>query len=130
MSFRRKRGEISITFMSGPLDGKTIPFDQPDAGETTIITIGRRDTCDIHLTFDNQVSRLHARVGCGANPVTDDESSLPALLTFWLEDSNSRNGTYIEKDPDPLQERVPMRPGTLFRIGRTWLRLDVPLSFG
>lgn len=130
MNFRRKRGEISITFMSGPLDGKTIPFDQPDAGETTIITIGRRDTCDIHLTFDNQVSRLHARVGCVANAVTDEESSLPALLTFWLEDSNSRNGTYIEKDPDPLQERVPMRPGTLFRIGRTWLRLDVPLSFG
>lgn len=130
MSFRRKRGEISITFMSGPLDGKTITFDQPEAGDTKIITIGRRDTCEIHLTFDNQVSRLHARVGCAANPVTDEETSLPALLTFWLEDSNSRNGTYIEKDPDPLQERVPMRPGTLFRIGRTWLRLDVPLSFG
>ena len=130
MSFRRKRGEISITFMSGPLDGKTITFDQPEAGDTTIITIGRRDTCDIHLPFDNQVSRLHARVGCVANEVKDDESSLPTLLSFWLEDSSSRNGSYVEKDPDPLQNRVNMRPGTLFRIGRTWLRLDVPLSFG
>ncbi|MDQ7027547.1 MAG: FHA domain-containing protein [Anaerolineae bacterium] len=130
MSFRRKRGEISITFMSGPLDGKTITFDQPDAGETSIITIGRRDTCDIHLPFDNQVSRLHARVGCVANAMNDEETLLPSLLAFWLEDSNSRNGTYIEKDPDPLQERQNMRPGTIFRIGRTWLRLDVPLSFG
>ena len=130
MSFRRKRGEISITFMSGPLDGKTLIFDQPEIGDQSVISIGRRDTCDIHLPFDNQVSRLHARLGCVASSVSDSQSSLPALLSFWLEDSNSRNGTYVEKDPDPLQERAHMRPGTLFRIGRTWLRLDVPLSFG
>jgi len=125
-----RRGEISVTFMSGPLDGKTMTFEQPDVSEQRIITIGRRDTCDIHLGFDNQVSRLHARLGCVASPVTDSESSLPALLSFWLEDSNSRNGSYIEKDPDPINERVNLRPGVLFRIGRTWLRLDVPLSFG
>ena len=131
MSFRRKRGEISVTFMSGPLDGKTITFDQPDIGDQMIINIGRRDTCDIHLPFDNQVSRLHAQLGCVVRPVTEDEeSSLPSLLSFWLEDKGSRNGTYIEKDPDPIEERVDVRPGTLFRVGRTWLRLDVPLSFG
>jgi len=130
MSFRRKRGEISVTFMSGPLDGKTITFDQPEVGDQMIINIGRRDTCDIHLPFDNQVSRLHAQLGCVANRVTESDSSLPSLLIFWLEDHGSRNGTYLEKDPDPLQERVNVRPGTLFRIGRTWLRLDVPLSFG
>lgn len=126
----RRRGEISVTFMSGPLDGKMMAFEQPDVGEQKIISIGRRDTCDIHLSFDNQVSRLHARLGCVSTPITDSESSLPALLSFWLEDGNSRNGSYIEKDPDPLQERVNLRPGTLFRIGRTWMRLDVPLSFG
>ena len=125
-----RRGEISVTFMSGPLDGKTLTFEQPTPGEQRIITIGRRDTCDIHLGFDNQVSRLHARLGCVSNSITDEESSLPALLSFWLEDSNSRNGSFIEKDPDPLTERVNLRPGILFRIGRTWLRLDVPLSFG
>jgi len=125
-----RRGEISVTFMSGPLDGKTLTFEQPDAGDQKIITIGRRDTCDIHLGFDNQVSRLHARLGCVSNPITDSESSLPALLSFWLEDSNSRNGSFIEKDPDPITERMNLRPGILFRIGRTWLRLDVPLSFG
>lgn len=128
----RGRGEISVTFMSGPLDGKTLVFDQPSVGEQKIINIGRRDTCDIHLGFDNQVSRLHARLGCVSTPVTDSQSdaSLPALLSFWLEDGNSRNGSYIEKDPDPITRRVNLRPGTLFRIGRTWMRLDVPLSFG
>lgn len=127
-----RRGDISVTFMSGPLDGKTLTFEQPELGDQRIITIGRRDTCDIHLDFDNQVSRLHARLGCVSNMMVDsnDESSLPALLSFWLEDSNSRNGSYIEKDPDPIADRRNLRPGTLFRIGRTWLRLDVPLSFG
>jgi pSer/pThr/pTyr-binding forkhead associated (FHA) protein len=126
----RGRGEISVTFMSGPLDGKTMVFDQPTLGEQKIINIGRRDTCDIHLDFDNQVSRLHARLGCVSTPITDSQSTLPALLSFWLEDGNSRNGSYIEKDPDPIQKRINLRPGTLFRIGRTWMRLDVPLSFG
>ena len=120
--------KISITFMSGPLDGKTLRFDQPEMGEETIITIGRREGCDIHLPFDNQVSRLHARLGCAAIAVTSSESvSNPFLLAFWLEDADSRNGTFIEKEA--IQGRQNLRPGTLFRIGRTWLRLDVPFSF-
>jgi pSer/pThr/pTyr-binding forkhead associated (FHA) protein len=124
-------GKISVTFMSGPLDGKVLDFEQPEEGEQMIITIGRRDSCDIHLPFDNQVSRLHARLGCAARPMnTETDPPLPMLLSFWIEDSGSRNGTYIEKDSDPIKERVHLRPGTLFRIGRTWLRLDVPLSFG
>jgi pSer/pThr/pTyr-binding forkhead associated (FHA) protein len=129
MNFRRRRGEISITFMSGPLDGRTLMFEQPDYGQQRVITIGRRDTCDIHLPFDNQVSRVHARLGCVASQISESDS-MPAVLSFWLEDGSSRNGTYVEKRPEPIAERVTMRPGTLFRIGRTWLRLDVPLSFG
>ena len=127
----RRRGEVSITFMSGPLDGKTIPFEQPDLGKQRIITIGRREGCDVLMKFDNQVSRLHARLGCTARAVTASDSvSSPTLLSFWLEDGGSRNGTFIEKDPEPLEGRVTLRPGTLFRVGRTWLRLDVPLSYG
>lgn len=132
MSFRRKNGEISVTFMSGPLDGKTLTFNQPAPNDQLVLTIGRRDTCDIHLGFDNQVSRLHARLGCMAQPISSSDAgaSNPPILSFWLEDSNSRNGTFIEKNPDPINGRVNLRPDTLFRIGRTWLRLDVPLSFG
>lgn len=124
---RRKKGDISITYMSGPLDGKTMTFPQPGSGQQKIITIGRREGCDIHMTFDNQVSRLHARLICEAQQ--PDIPTAPLLL-FWLEDGGSRNGTFVEKLPDPIEERVSLRPGMLFRIGRTWMRLDVPLSFG
>jgi pSer/pThr/pTyr-binding forkhead associated (FHA) protein len=122
--------KISVTYMSGPLDGKILRFDQPEIGEESVLTIGRREGCDIYLPFDNQVSRLHARLGCDSLPITSTESvTNPFVLMFWLEDAHSRNGTFVEKEKDPLRGRVNLRPGTLFRIGRTWLRLDIPFSF-
>ncbi len=121
--------EISITHMSGPNDGKTLRFEQPEVGDELIINIGRREGCDIHLPNDNQVSRLHARLGCIVSPITASDSvTEPYVLSFWLEDMRSRNGTFLEREKEPLRGRVSLRPGTLFRIGRTWLRLDVPLS--
>ena len=121
--------EISITHMSGPNDGKTLRFEQPEVGDELIINIGRREGCDIHLPNDNQVSRLHARLGCIVSPITASNSvTEPYVLSFWLEDMRSRNGTFLEREKEPLRGRVSLRPGTLFRIGRTWLRLDVPLS--
>lgn len=126
----KRRGEISITFMSGPMDGKTLPFEQPEPGKQRIISIGRREGCDVLLKFDNQVSRIHVRLGCTARAVTATDSvANPAFLSFWLEDGGSRNGTFVEKDTNPVESRLPLRPGTLFRVGRTWLRLDVPLSY-
>lgn len=121
--------EISVTHMSGPLDGKTLRFEQPDIGGELILNIGRREGCDIHLPSDNQVSRVHARLGCQSTAVTASDSvSEPYILSFWLEDMRSRNGTFVEREKDPLRGRTSLRPGMLFRIGRTWLRLDVPLS--
>ncbi len=121
--------EISITHMSGPLDGKTLRFEQPDISGELILNIGRREGCDIHLPADNQVSRVHARLGCMSTAVTASDSvSEPYILSFWLEDMRSRNGTFVEREKDPLRGRTSLRPGMLFRIGRTWLRLDVPLS--
>lgn len=132
MSYKRKpKRELSITYMSGPLDGKKMSFDQPQIGEEKIISIGRREGCDIHLPFDSQVSRLHARLGCVSVPTTSGESvTNPFVLTFWLEDGGSRNGTFVEKQEEPVEGRVSLRPGALFRIGRTWMRLDIPLSYG
>ena len=128
---RRIKRELSVTFMSGPLDGKKLSFEQPLIGEEHVITIGRREGCDIHISFDNQVSRVHARLGCISVPTAEDSFSLsPYALTFWLEDGGSRNGTFIEKDDEPLEGRVGLRPETLFRIGRTWLRLDIPIAYG
>ena len=122
--------KISVTYMSGPQDGKILQFDQPEVGDEQVYNIGRRENCDIILPGDNQVSRLHARLGCASLPVTASEAvANPFILTFWLEDAGSRNGTFIEKENDPIRGRSTLRPGTLFRIGRTWLRLDVPFSF-
>jgi pSer/pThr/pTyr-binding forkhead associated (FHA) protein len=125
------RREISVTYMSGPLDGKKLVFEQPDIGEEKSLSIGRREGCEIHIPFDNQVSRLHAKLGCVSVPTTSSDSvTSPYVLTFWLEDGGSRNGTFIEKEEDPISGRVSLRPGVLFRTGRTWLRLDIPLSYG
>jgi pSer/pThr/pTyr-binding forkhead associated (FHA) protein len=116
--------------MSGPYDGKTLTFEQPEMGEERVLLIGRREGCDIHLNFDSQASRIHARMGCASIPVTASESvENPFMLAFWLEDGNSRNGTYLEKEKLPIRGRVSLRPGSLFRVGRTWMRLDVPISF-
>lgn len=130
--FRQNQGkEISITYMSGPQDGKKLVFDQPEAGAERVITIGRREGSDIHISFDNQVSRLHARLGCVAvETSSSDSSKTPYVMTFWLEDGGSRNGTYLEHEDEPINGRVSLRPGVLFRIGRTWMRLDLPLSYG
>ncbi len=128
---RMPKREISITYMSGAYDGKKLPFDQPPIGDERIITIGRREGCDIHIPFDNQISRLHAKLGCVSVPTTSSDSVVnPFILTFWLEDGGSRNGTFIERQEKPLEGRVSIRPGMLFRVGRTWLRLDEPLSYG
>jgi pSer/pThr/pTyr-binding forkhead associated (FHA) protein len=92
--------------------------------------MGRREGSDVHLPFDNQVSRNHARLGCVAVPTgNSDSSGAPYVLTFWLEDGGSRNGTFIDKVEASIEGRVSVRPGSLFRIGRTWLRLDIPLSY-
>lgn len=124
---RYPRREFSVTHMSGPLDGKKLPFSQPPGGEERVLLIGRREGSDIHLPFDSQVSRIHAKVGCVAMGSSSDPDG-GGVLTFWLEDGGSRNGTFVEKDDEPIISRISLRPGTLFRIGRTWLRLDPLLS--
>jgi pSer/pThr/pTyr-binding forkhead associated (FHA) protein len=105
--------QLSITLMSGPHDGDIltfpIPTDMSDA--PLVLTIGRREGLDISLEYDSQVSRLHAHLGF------DGES-------FWLEDTGSRNGTFIGDQKLSPGDRILLEPGTLFRVGRTWLRLD------
>lgn len=127
-SRKSSRRDISVTFMSGPNDGATLHFTQPARGEERTLTIGRREGSNIHLPFDSQVSRNHARLICALLPVTtDDSEDTPHVMSFWLEDMGSRNGTFVEKHADPITARVSLRPGTLFRVGRTWMRLDVPM---
>lgn len=103
---------VSISLMSGPRDGDHYHFSlsQSEKGHLRI-SMGRRDNCDIPLGYDSQVSRLHAQI------LLEDGA-------FWLEDMESRNGTFINDRQLELGEKVMIEPGTLFRLGRTWLRLD------
>ncbi|MBN1200529.1 MAG: FHA domain-containing protein [Anaerolineae bacterium] len=107
--------EITIALMSGPQDGAMLSFETLlDDGGPVEITIGRREGCDICLSYDSQVSREHARLIFDGN-------------CFWLEDMDSTNGTFL--DEDKITGRVEIEPGELFRVGRTWLRVEPMVSF-
>lgn len=102
--------EIIIALMSGPRDGDFFTFDvQPAAGRPAEISIGRREGCDVCLSYDSQVSREHALV------LFDGER-------FWLEDTGSTNGTFIGEQR--ISGRAALEPGQLFRVGRTWLSAE------
>ncbi len=102
--------DILIVLMSGPQDGSTLSFETfLDSGKPMEISIGRREDCDVCLSYDSQVSREHAVL------IYDGQ-------TFWLEDLHSTNGTYIGERR--IEGRTVIVPGQLFRIGRTWLRIE------
>jgi pSer/pThr/pTyr-binding forkhead associated (FHA) protein len=103
---------VSITYMSGPNDGKTVTWSNTDNNHAFVLTIGRREGCDIALNYDTQVSRVHARLIFERN-----------RQSFYLEDAGSRNGTYV--GAKRLEKRASLKPGDMFRVGRTWLRLEL-----
>lgn len=112
---------LGIMIMSGVEDGSLLEFSS-SAGEGEVaddkwtIHIGRRDENDICLRNDTYVSRQHANIHWINN-------------RWWLEDCNSTNGTFMENpdrffDDNPVKGIVPIIPGQLFRIGRTWMRIQ------
>lgn len=106
--------QLSITHMSGPRDGDTLTFsvDPENLNVPLVLTIGRHDDTDIYLHFDSQVSRLHAHLAYDGKQ-------------FWIEDMGSRNGTYLtDNEKIEPNEKIYIDPGDLFRVGKTWLRLD------
>lgn len=105
------RARITSTYMSGPYDGKRLSWEVPEDADELILTIGRREGSYILLDYDAQVSRNHARV------IYDIEDDV-----LFLEDVGSRNGTFFGQER--IRERMKIEPGDLFRIGRTWLRID------
>lgn len=107
---------LMLTIMSGPEDGRGVRFrradgdGRPGASGSWVLTLGRREDCDLPLLYDSQVSREHARL------IWNAESG------WVLEDSGSRNGTFVGKRR--VESATPLAPGEMFRIGRTWLRLE------
>jgi len=107
--------QIEVALMSGPQDGAVLTFERLlDSDEPTVISIGRREGTDVCLNYDSQVSREHAALICDGD-------------NFWLEDKQSTNGTYV--GDEKITGRVQIGPGQLFRIGRTWLRIEPATGF-
>jgi pSer/pThr/pTyr-binding forkhead associated (FHA) protein len=91
-----------LEVLSGPLDGKTWPFEQE-------ITIGRDDAvAEACLALDRYVSREHAKLQIDAGAIR-------------LVDLRSRNGTRL--GGQPVVGEVPLPVGTPFVVGRTILRV-------
>jgi len=112
---------IQIMIMSGVEDGTLHTFyadrDGLQTAELWTLTIGRREDNDLCLRNDVFVSRQHA--------------NLVWQHSQWsLHDLESTNGTFIESHHDLFidqrvsVESVMLAYWQLFRIGRTWLRLQ------
>ena len=100
---------VEIMIMSGPDDGLLLSLTAPKQGDAYIL--GRREDCDVLLPYDNQTSRQHARLVFKEGK-------------WYLQDLGSRNGTFIGKQK--LHSITGLEPGQLFRLGRTWLRIQAP----
>lgn len=108
---------VSIMVMSGVDDGMVLNLEADSDGQSVdgawVLTIGRREEHDISLRGDSFISRDHAQLR-----LSDGQ--------WWLFDNDSRNGSFLENGDDdhPVKGRVSVSPGQLFRIGRTWLRIQ------
>ena len=106
-----------IMIMSGPDDGQKIYLSREygdgklEDDRSWVLVFGRREECDVSIPFDTQVSRRHAILR-----VTDDNR-------FLLQDLGSLNGTYVRKVR--IDEPTAVERGELFRLGRTWMRIQL-----
>ncbi len=91
-----------LEVLSGPLDGKTWPFE-------TEIVIGRDEqVADACITIDRYVSRRHAKLRVESEHIV-------------LTDLESRNGTRL--DERPVKGDASLQIGAPFQVGRTVLRV-------
>ncbi len=93
--------KVFLEVIGGPLDGQTYTF-------TKSITIGRDPACEIPIDLDNYLSRKHAQI-------------LVIPPECFLEDLNSRNGTFIGEEK--LSQRVLLKNGQQFRVGKTVMEI-------
>jgi len=116
---------LTVTIMSGVDDGTTFELRPESDGDNKngswTISIGRHDDNDLCLRNDTYISRKHACLHWRHN-------------RWWLEDCRSTNGTFLEDDEDffadkrVINKEVPLDHKQLFRVGRTWLRIQATPS--
>lgn len=100
---------IKLMFMSGVDDGMEMTLTKPTAEDVCTFVIGRRQGCDVSISYDTQVSREHARL-----TLMDDQ--------LWLEDLASLNGTFLHRQR--IWGATPITIGDIFRVGVTHLRIQ------
>ena len=110
---------VDIMIMSGVEDGLVMSYSVANGDgvyedDEWIITLGRRDDNDLCLRNDTFSSRYHARL-------------YRRSTAWWLEDCNSKNGTFVEHEDEDtrVSEMIELVAGQLFRVGRTWLRIQL-----
>jgi len=97
--------KVKLQIINGPEDGKEFLFKKK------YCTLGRSSDNDVIITLDNQISRIHAKVSINNNN------------ELWLEDMNSRNGTFVNEDR--LDEPYLLNPEEIFRVGKTYFQIIV-----
>lgn len=111
---------LTIMVMSGVDDGTTMVLRSDTDGDFSedawLLTVGRKDTNDVCLRNDTFVSRFHGKL-------------IRRSGGWWLEDKDSTNGSFVEDDDDFFADErvkglIPIEPMQLFRLGRTWLRIQ------
>jgi len=93
-----EQGPLQVEVIGGPMDGSRCSVD----GDS--LSIGRSQPNDLHLALDPMVSGSHANI------VREGKH-------YWLEDKESRNGTYL--GDLQLDGRVSITPGSCFLVGCT-----------
>ena len=96
--------KLRVEVVGGPMDGVRCRVPGP------VLTIGRNEGSDLTLPLDRSISGQHAKI------VREEDH-------FWLEDLNSRNGTYL--GDQRIQGRTLIGAGTLFTVGRTVLEFSI-----
>jgi pSer/pThr/pTyr-binding forkhead associated (FHA) protein len=115
-------GPVEIMVINGPFDGQVIRLNAPNNRFTDFgpgYLFGRRESCDFPLPYDRWVSGRHARLYAENGK-------------WYLEDLRSTNHTYIGLTrPDhsfagkaQIQGPQEVSVGTMFQIGRIWLRIQ------
>ncbi len=100
---RKGEASLQVEVVGGPMDGQRCTVRGPS------LTIGRSEHSDLSLALDPLISSAHARI-------------LHDGKRFWLEDLDSRNGTYV--GDRRIRKREPIRGTALFTIGRTCLEFS------
>lgn len=110
--------QVDIMIMSGVDDGLVMSYSTENNDGTLkdqewTLALGRRDDNDLCLRNDTFSSRYHARLHLRDG-------------NWWLEDCNSKNGTFVEDEAEDARVSglIELGTGQLFRVGRTWLRIQ------